>query len=455
MPTLISRNPATEKIEARFTTLSKAQLEKKLAAAQRAFKAWSQLAIEKRLSYIAALSKLLLTRKNQLAKLTTRDMGKPFTAAQSEIEKCALCCDTYIHDAAKHLAPKEVKTEAKKSTVRFEPLGVILGVMPWNFPFWQVFRFAIPTLAAGNVVLVKHASNVPRCAQAIEALFNDAGFPPAAYTNLFLTSRELAPLIADTRIAGVSLTGSVAAGRSLAALAGSSLKKVVLELGGSDPFIVLADADIKKAAAIAVRARMTNTGQSCVAAKRFIVVKSIAKKFESLFVQEMRSLALGAPLNPDIKVAPLARADLVETLDKQVKKAIQQGAKLLCGGSRPNRKGYYYLPTVLSGISLKMDIAHEEVFGPVACLYIVKDETEALKIANATRFGLGASIWSRNLKKAEALAAKLEAGFVAINGMVRSDPRLPFGGVKDSGLGRELGEFGIREFVNVKTVVVN
>lgn len=451
---LISRNPATEKIEAKLPTLTKTQLEKKIAAALHAFSSWSLLPLPTRLSYISHLSKILLKRKKKLATLTACEMGNPANAAQAGVEKCAWLCNVFAEKSLKWLALQEIKTEAMKSYIRFDPLGVILGVMPWNFPLWQVFRFAIPALAAGNVVLVKHASNVPRCSQEIEQLFHDAGFPSDVYTNLPLTAKEIPQLIADDRIASVSLTGSVEAGRSIASLAGSSLKKCVLELGGSDSFIVLADADLESAAKTGVQARCQNAGQSCIAAKRFIVVKKIAQQFESLFVRKMQELKIGNPLAPETQLGPLAREDLLNTLDKQVKQAIKQGARLRCGGFRLPQKGFYYAPTVLSHCSLHMDIAHEEVFGPVACMYAVKNEKEALALANATRFGLGASIWSRNVQKAESLASRIEAGIVSINKMVTSDPRLPFGGIKNSGYGRELGEFGIREFTNIKTVVV-
>lgn len=452
---LLSRNPATEQIEVSFPTLSQNQIMHQLAKAERAFNSWSILQIQERLAKIARLAKLLRQNKQIYAEIITREMGKPITEAQAEIEKCAVCCEYYLANASAFLKPRQIKTEAKSSYVRYDPLGVVLAIMPWNFPFWQVIRCAIPALAAGNVILLKHASNVPRCAIALNKLFKSAAFPEGTFTNLQVTSEKLSPLVQHPAIAGISLTGSIEAGASIATLAGPHLKKCVFELGGSDPFIVLDDADLDAAAKNGVQARMLNAGQSCIAAKRFIVTKKSIAEFIPRFINNMKSLSVGDPLNPKTQVGPLAREDLREMLDVQVKKAIKQGAHCILGGFKIAGRGYFYAPTVLTNITPRMSIAKEEVFGPVACIYTVASEKEALALANSTNFGLGASLWSRNRKKAELLAAKIQSGIVGINTIVRSDPRLPFGGVKHSGLGRELSEEGIREFVNVKTVVVN
>ncbi len=452
---LISQNPATERIEASFPTLSQKQREHHVARAHFAAPHWAAIPVKERTKKIAALAKGLLRHKYIFAELITREMGKPISESVAEIEKCALCCEFYVSNASRFLQPKHVKTEAKASYVRYDPLGLVLAIMPWNFPFWQVIRCAVPALAAGNVMLLKHASNVPRCARALHDLFKDSGFPTGTFTNLPLVSNELPSLLQHPAIAGISLTGSVNAGKDIAALAAPHLKSCVFELGGSDPFIILDDADLEAAAETGVHARMMNAGQSCIAAKRFIVTKKHAHDFITRFVRNMQALTVGDPLDLKTNVGPLARADLRDALGKQVKKALAQGARCLLGGFPLAAPGFFYAPTVLTDVTPRMAIASEEVFGPVACVYAVSSEHEALALANSTSFGLGASLWSRDRKRAELLATQIQSGMVCINAPVRSDPRLPFGGIKHSGLGRELGEEGIKAFVNVKTVVVN
>jgi succinate-semialdehyde dehydrogenase/glutarate-semialdehyde dehydrogenase len=397
-------------------------------------------------------AEILETRKHEFAKVMTTEMGKPLKAAVSEAEKCAWVCRYYAETAPQHLADEIVETNASKSFIRFQPLGPVLAVMPWNFPFWQVFRFAAPALMAGNAGLLKHASNVPQCALAIEEIFRDAGFPAGAFQTLLIGSDAVEGILNDPRVVAATLTGSEPAGRSVASIAGKQIKKTVLELGGSDPFIVMPSAKLDEAVTTAVKARTINNGQSCIAAKRFIVATEIYDEFERRFVNEMRALRIGDPMEESTDIGPLATPQIVNDLDEQVKKAVASGARVLTGGKKLNRPGNFYEPTVLVGIDLNTPISCEEIFGPVAMLFRAANIDEAIQIANATPFGLGSAAWTNDAKEQAQFIEELEAGSVFINGMVASDPRLPFGGVKSSGYGRELAEFGIREFVNIKTV---
>jgi succinate-semialdehyde dehydrogenase/glutarate-semialdehyde dehydrogenase len=381
-------------------------------------------------------------------------MGKPLAQGEAEAEKCASVCDYYAEHAQAFLAPQPRDLDGTRSYVRFDPIGPVLAVMPWNFPFWQVFRFAAPALAGGNVGVLKHASNVTRCALLIEDVFREAGFPEGTFRSLVLSSGRVADVVADPRIRAVTLTGSEAAGSQVAEQSGRHLKKTVLELGGSDAFIVLDDADLSRAAKTAADARLINSGQSCIAAKRFIVVEPVAARFEELFANEMASRRMGDPLASGTQVGPQARMELRDDLHKQVQRSVRRGAKVAIGGTVPKGAGAYYPPSVLTGVRPGMAAFDEEVFGPVAAVVRARDAADAVALANASPYGLGAAVWSEDRTKAERVAAELEAGCVFVNGMVRSDPRLPFGGVKRSGYGRELSEYGFREFLNIKSVAV-
>ena len=399
-------------------------------------------------------AEILETEKQKLGQLMTLEMGKPIAAAVSEAEKCATACRYYATNAKRFLADEPVEVEGGKAWVAFQPMGVVLAIMPWNFPFWQVFRFAAPALMAGNVALLKHASNVPQCALAIEDVFRRAGFPEGVFQTLLIGADLVEGLIADPRIAAVTLTGSEDAGRSVAATAGKHLKKSVVELGGSDPFIVMPSADLGTAVSTAVTARMINNGQSCIAAKRFIVHADIYNEFLAQFVSKVSALRVGDPMDEKTQLGPLATSAIRDELDAQVRASVTQGAKLLTGGKRLDRPGYFYAPTVLADIPPDSPAARDELFGPVASVFRAKNLDDAIAIANGTSFGLGASAWTNAKKEQSRFVEEIESGLLFINGMVASDPRLPFGGVKNSGFGRELGEFGIREFVNIKTVKV-
>jgi len=390
----------------------------------------------------------------ELGRLMTLEMGKPIKAAVAEAEKCATACRYYADNAERFLADQPVQMEGGESWVAFQPLGVVLAIMPWNFPFWQVFRFAAPALMAGNIGVLKHASNVPQCALAIEDIFRRAGFTDGAFQTLLVGSEAVEGLIADSRVAAVTLTGSEGAGRSVATAAGKNLKKAVLELGGSDPFVVMPSADLESAIATAVTARMINNGQSCIAAKRFIVHEKIYDDFLENFVARVSAVRIGDPMDEKTELGPLATAAIRDGLDEQVKKSVAAGARLATGGEKLDREGFYYAPTVLTDIPPQSPAARDELFGPVASVFKAKDITDAIRIANGTPFGLGASAWTRDQRERDQFIAEIESGLLFINGMVVSDPRLPFGGVKNSGFGRELGEFGIREFVNIKSVRV-
>ena len=398
------------------------------------------------------MASYLRDRKTELARIAVLEMGKSITEAEAEVEKCAWSCDFFAENAARFLADEKVASNATESYVAFRPLGVVLAIMPWNFPYWQVFRFAAPTLMAGNTSVLKHASNVSRVALEIERIFQEAGLPQGVLRTVLVPGSETGRLIEDSRIAAVTLTGSEAAGVEVAATSGHVLKKTVLELGGSDPFIVLEDADLDEAAQVAVTARFQNNGQSCIAAKRFIVVDSVAEAFEQKFVANTARLKVGDPLEYDTRIGPLARKDLQETLDQQVQQSIQQGAKVLIGGKAREGKGNFYEPTILTNVTPEMSVFNDETFGPVAAVIRARDTEHALELANDSKFGLSSNLWTRNIEQARELTARIEAGGVFINGMTASDPRLPFGGVKRSGYGRELSSFGIREFVNVQTV---
>ncbi len=453
---LKSINPATGELLESFAELAPQEAATAAVRAHEAFLAWSRRPLPQRAGLLKKAAAILRREKNILGRMMTAEMGKPVLQSIAEVEKCALVCEYYAANGEAMLASIPIQADAVGSYVRFDPLGVLLAIMPWNFPFWQVFRCAAPALLAGNACLLKHAANVMRCAVSIEDVFRRAGFPEHVFTALRVGSAQVEALVALPQVRAVTLTGSDAAGRAVAAAAGRHLKKVVLELGGSDPFIVLADAPLARCVAAAVSARMINNGQSCIAAKRFIVVKDVYSRFQKAFVAAVSELKTGNPLDESNDLGPLARADLLDELDRQVRLSVRRGARVLTGGERAGKgPGFYFQPTVLDRVQPGMPAYDEELFGPVAALIVAVDEEDALRIANDTPFGLGASIWTGDRAKGEMLAARIEAGAVFINGMVKSDPRLPFGGVKASGFGRELSEFGIREFVNIKTVVIS
>lgn len=450
MPDVI--NPATEEVVRSYSTHGPEEVRGKVEAAQQAFTTWRETPLAQRCRLLLAAARQLRDRQESLAELMCQEMGKPISQARSEIEKCASVCDYYAEQAESLLAPREVDTDSALSLVRYDPLGVVLGIMPWNFPFWQVFRFAAPTLAAGNAILLKHASNVPTCAMAIESLLGEAGFPPGLFAALLISSDDAGKLIGHPAVQGVSLTGSDRAGTKVAAQAGEHLKKCVLELGGSDPFVVLADADVDAVAEQAAWARCANAGQSCIAAKRFIVEGPLYDAFTQRLRAAMQALVVGDPRDEQTQVGPLARADLLETLHDQVQRTVAAGAVLLLGGARRPGPGYYFPPTLLAEVTPDMPAFTEETFGPVAAVVRADDVEHAVALANRSSFGLGASIWTGDRQRGLDLAPQIEAGCVFINDIVRSDPRMPFGGIKRSGIGRELSREGIHEFVNIKTV---
>ena len=451
---IASVNPTTGETIKTFESLSETQISEKLQLAALTFRSYRHTPFAERESMLLRAAEILETEKNDFARLMTTEMGKPIKGAVGEAEKCALVCRYYAEHARHHLADQVVETNASKSYVCFQPLGPVLAVMPWNFPFWQVFRFAAPALMAGNVGLLKHASNVPQCALAIEDIFRRAGFPEGTFQTLLVGSDAVQHILEDPRVVAATLTGSEPAGRSVASIAGKQIKKTVLELGGSDPFIVMPSANLKEAVTTAVKARTINNGQSCIAAKRFIVATEIYDSFERMFVEEMKGLRVGDPLNESTDIGPLATEQILKDVDEQVKTSVAAGAIVLTGGKRLDQRGNFYEPTVLVNVPLDSPASCEEIFGPVAMLFRVNDIDEAIELGNATSFGLGAAAWTNDVEEQNRFAEELEAGSVFLNGMVASDPRLPFGGIKNSGYGRELGEFGIREFVNIKTVWV-
>jgi succinate-semialdehyde dehydrogenase / glutarate-semialdehyde dehydrogenase len=450
-----SINPATEQLIARYEEFTDAEIEQALAQTHETFTRWRETSFAERSRLMRRAGEILRERKERYGALITAEMGKTIAEAEAEVEKCAWNCDFYAEHAERFLSDEPVQTNAAQSYVAYEPLGVILAVMPWNFPFWQVFRFAAPALMAGNTGLLKHASNVTGCALAIEEAFRDAGFPPGCFRTLIVPGSGVSRIIEDPRVRAVTLTGSDINGEKVAATAGRVLKKTVLELGGSDPFIVLADADLDAAAQTAARARFQNAGQSCIAAKRFIVEDAVADPFLDKFAEAVKALTVGDPMDRATNVGPMARGDLRDDLDRQVRASVDRGARVVTGGHARPGTGYFYEPTILAAVTPEMAAFREETFGPVAAVIRARDAEDAVRLANDSDFGLGAALWTRDLERARELARRIESGSVFINGMVASDPRLPFGGVKRSGYGRELSEFGIREFVNIKSVVLN
>jgi len=450
-----SINPATNETFAEYEIDSEKIVSQIIENAHKTWIKFKETPIKKRAEYLLKVATLLRNNKECYGKLITNEMGKPLNQSIAEIEKCAWVCEYYATNAEIFLAEEEIKTEATKSYVRFDPLGIILAIMPWNFPFWQVFRFAAPALMAGNVCLLKHASNVPGCSLLIQHIFELAGFPKFCFNSLLIPSTQVESIIKNPLVKAVTLTGSESAGKAVASAAGNSIKKTVLELGGSDPFIILEDADLEKAAKTAVTARLISNGQSCIAAKRFIVVEKVYDKFVDLFLQNMKNVKVGNPMDVDTELGPLVRKEALDEIELQVNKSVELGATILLGGKKIDGIGFFYEPTILTNVKKGMPVYNEEVFGPVAAVIKAKDEKEAIKIANDTNFGLGASLWTNDIEKAKLIAAKINAGNVFINELVKSDPRLPFGGIGISGYGRELSHYGIKEFVNIKTVYIN
>src|ERR671933_319940 len=446
-------NPATGKVIASYDNMSNEEIAQKVKGAKAAFQKWSKLDISERTAYMRNLGRVMRKNKDEYATLITEEMGKPIRQSIAEIEKCAWVCDYYSDHAESFLRDELIPTEFRKSFVSFEPLGVVAGIMPWNFPFWQVMRYAVPTLTAGNVGILKHSSISLGSAIEIEKAFKDAGFPDDVFQSIIGDYRAGEALI-ESQIDAVSVTGSINTGRRVAELATKDLRKFVLELGGSDPFVVLEDADLNQTAYMATQSRLLNTGQSCIAAKRFIVVKEVAEKFTKLFVENTEAEVIGDPMESKTTVGPLVRESQREALIKQVENAKSKGGLILTGGKTVNRDGYFYEPTIISNVNHEMEVVKQEVFGPAAPIIIVDNEDEAVRQANDSEFGLGASIWTNNIERGIRLARQIKSGIVSVNEMVKSDPRLPFGGIKHSGIGRELSEYGIKEFVNIKSVVV-
>lgn len=448
-------NPATGETIKIYQEMTPAQIHDTIEGADEAFYGWRKSGFGERAALIKKAARILLDNKEEYATLMTREMGKPITESRAEIEKCAWVCNYYADRAEVFLQPEVVETDASKSFITFQPLGVVLAIMPWNFPFWQLFRFAAPALMAGNVGVLKHASNVPGCALAIEEVFHKAGFPKGVFRTLLAGSRRVAGIIEHPLVRAVTLTGSVPAGKAVASRAGAVIKKTVLELGGSDPYVILEDANLEATVTTCVTSRLINSGQTCIAAKRFVVVEPLRERFEELFVEQMRARKMGDPLEEATSVGPQARYDLRDELHRQVQASIKQGARCLLGGQVPDSKGAYYPPTVLTDVKKEMPAYEEELFGPVAAIIPVRDEEEAIRVANDSLFGLGAAVFTQDVERGERIAAtELEAGCCFVNAFVKSDPRLPFGGIKESGYGRELSGYGIREFVNIKTVYV-
>lgn len=449
---IASINPATGERLRSFSALTREEVEVKLARAATAFEEWKNSGFAQRAAVLTRAAEILESEKRRLGALMTREMGKTFASAVAEAEKCALGCRYYAEHGESQLADEIIATSASRSFLKYQPLGVILAVMPWNFPFWQVFRFAAPALMAGNAALLKHASNVPQCALAIEDILNRAGLPEGVFQTLLVEASGVEAILKDDRVAAATLTGSEPAGRSVAATAGSLIKKTVLELGGSDPFIVMPSADLEQAVTAAVKGRTINNGQSCIASKRFIVADSVYDEFERKFCEAMQALRVGDPMDESTELGPLATEKLRDDLYGQVKEALKGGARVLTGGNLMDRPGYYFEPTVLVGVPRTSQAFYEELFGPVAMLFRVRGIREAIAVANDSPFGLGASVWTQDAGEQDEFIDGVETGLVLVNALVASDPRLPFGGVKRSGYGRELAAFGIREFVNIKTI---
>ena len=449
---IASVNPATGETLATFEAHTAQDVEQKLQRSAGAFEINRRRSFAERAERMHRAADLLEERAQELGRIITLEMGKPLAAAVGEVRKCATACRHYADHAERYLAPERIETEAQETYVRFDPLGTVLAVMPWNFPFWQVFRFVAPALMAGNAGLLKHSSNVPQCALAIEDLLREAGFDRGELQTLLIGSEQVARVLEDERVKAATLTGSEPAGASVASTAAKRIKKSVLELGGSDPFIVMPSADLDEAVSVGVKARVINNGQSCIAAKRFILHQDIAGEFEQRFVAAIKALVVGDPLDEKTDVGPLAMPQIVDDIDKQVRDSVAAGARLITGGHRIGERGNFYAPTVLADLPPNAAAVCEETFGPIAALLRVAGIDEAIRVANATQFGLGSSVWTRDRAEAERFAAEIEAGQVFVNAMVASDPRIPFGGIKHSGFGRELGSYGIREFVNIKTV---
>jgi len=452
---IASINPATGELTKGFEAHSDANIKKALDRAASAFEKHRRSSFASRAAKLQRAAEILENDQKQFARIITSEMGKLFRGSIEEIEKCARGCRYYAEQGENFLTEQSVSSDAARSLIRYEPLGIVLAIMPWNFPFWQVFRFAAPALMAGNVGLLKHASNVPQCALAIEKIFRDAGFEEGIFQTLLIENEAVAEIIRDPRVKAVTLTGSERAGSAVASAAGRELKKSVLELGGSDPFIVMPSAKLEDAVSTGVKARMVNSGQSCIAAKRFIIADAIYDKYVTQFVEKMKSLQSGDPMAETTEVAPLSSENILRGVDEQVQKSVAAGAKILCGGKRAAGTGYFYEPTVLAEIPKNAPAYREEVFGPVALFFRVRDREEAVAIANDSSFGLGASVWTNDAAEQEFFSRELESGMVFVNTMVASDPRVPFGGVKRSGYGRELGAEGIREFTNIKTIWIS
>ena len=447
-----SINPANNQLIREYKEHTEDEVRQIIGSVQLAWLSWKETSFDYRSGLFSKAAIILREHKEELARLMTMEMGKIIRESRAEIEKCAVCCDYFAANTANLLQDQIIPSDASRSFVTFQPLGVILAVMPWNFPFWQVFRFAVPSIMAGNAAVLKHASNVPGCSLAIEEIFRQAGFPENIFRSLMIPSPMVEAVLAHPYIMAATLTGSESAGSQVASAAGKYIKKTVLELGGSDAFIVMEDADLETAVSTAITARMLNQGQSCIAAKRFIVMESVAEEFTAKLKKGLEILKIGDPLETDTQVGPMARPDLVNDIDRQVKASIEAGAILVTGGKPAEGPGCYYLPTILKEIKKNMPVYYEETFGPVVSIITVSSEEKAILVANDSPFGLGGSVWTTNLKRGEAIARKIETGAVFVNGLTKSDPRLPFGGIKKSGYGRELADYGIREFVNIKTI---
>ncbi len=451
---LKSINPYTEEVNWTYNSFSIGECRARIENCRAAFSVWGSLPAEERAKHFKIAAGILRKNTDTYAEIITKEMGKPIRQSKNEVQKCAQLCDYYAENAAELLKDEIVDTGAEKSYVTFEPLGVIFGIMPWNFPFWQVFRFAVPAICAGNVCVLKHASNVPQSALEIEKVFIEAGFPENVFNTLLIDSKIAMQILKEELVDGVSLTGSVGAGSKIGRLAGGAIKPLVLELGGSDPFIVLENANIEKAAQAAVKSRFLNAGQSCIAAKRLIVVEVVVADFIEAFERRVKELKIGDPMDEETDIGPLAKKEFLESLERVLKDAKMKGAELHVYGEG-HKKGFFFRPALIPAASTDMEVCRTEVFGPIAPVITVKDDDEAVEIANSTEYGLGAKIWSGDLYRAESLAKRIKSGSVSINGMIKSDPRIPFGGIKKSGVGRELSHYGLKEFVNIKTVVVN